>query len=71
MTAIAIPRPADWRKFLLPAFLVLAFMMLAFFASRAAVRTAAPSEVPVVPCRQCSTCSCPRLAGATQCGCPR
>lgn len=72
MTAIAMPKPFDWRKLLVPALLAAAFITLAFFAARFGLRSAAAgSQVPVVPCRQCSSCSCPRLAGSTLCGCPR
>lgn len=35
------------------------------------VRLAAPGEVPLVPCRTCSTCVCPKTLGALKCLCPR
>lgn len=72
MTTIAIQRPPDRARFVVSALLALAFILLAFFAGRVTVRAAAPgNEVPVVPCRQCNGCACPRLAGSTLCGCPR
>ena len=73
MTTIAIQRPPDRARFFVSALLAVAFILLAFFAARfTAARAAAPgNEVPVVPCRQCNGCACPRLAGSTLCGCPR
>lgn len=72
MTTIAIQRSPDRARFVVSALLALAFILLAFFAARFTARAAAPgNEVPVVPCRQCNGCACPRLAGSTLCGCPR
>lgn len=71
MTSLVIRPSFDFRKMALAGAGALAFFLLGFFAARMALRPASPNQVRVIPCRQCPSCSCPRLSGETMCGCPR
>ena len=50
------------------AFLVLLFSFLLGWATLSILLV---DPVPVVPCRSCAKCSCPKLSGSLRCGCPR
>jgi hypothetical protein len=71
MTTVALNKPGDLRMFAISIAVAIAVFALSFLALRYAAPAAAPG-VPLVPCRQCGQgCPCPRLAGASLCGCPR
>lgn len=70
MTTIAARKPFDAFKILA----IIGLLLLGFILTSIARLAYAPasSNTVLVPCRQCGQgCGCPRLGGATQCGCPR
>lgn len=71
MSTIALKKPGDLRMFVMSVIMAIVVFAILFLALRYAA-PAASSGVPLVPCRQCGQgCGCPRLAGASLCGCPR
>lgn len=71
MSTVALKKPGDLRIFMISFTVAITVFALAFLALRYATPTGS-SGVPLVPCRQCGQgCGCPRLAGASLCGCPR
>lgn len=70
MATLAVKKQSDLGMFWISFVVAIVVFGLSFLALRYAT-PAAPSEVPLVPCRQCNVCVCPRLAGASLCGCPR
>lgn len=66
MSTYALRQPSN-RKMLW----ALVFSLLAVVVGMGIVRMAPSSEVPIVPCRTCSSCVCPKTLGALKCLCPR
>lgn len=70
MTDIAIRRTGDIGKFIVGALIALfIFALLMLSASRRSAPVS--TEVPLVPCKSCPTCVCPKALGSPSCGCPR
>lgn len=70
MNAITLPHPRQPRARRPLLWLVLAAAILAA-STGVYVKSAGSAGVPIIPCKTCAKCECPKTLGALKCLCPR
>lgn len=58
-----------WLLWIPIAFVIFSFAVVRSISVRA-VRTVAPTQVPLKPCKACMGCACPKILGGPRCACP-